>query len=240
MEPLTDLPALQAILDALAPRGLVKHLSPPGQKRGVYVAHGLYPADEFEKVRAAFSNRPAAEDEAPARLSTARVDLAAAPSRRHGPPRSPRSGLRSSNCGRISTSLPTKCATSSPRSEFDRMSISSLEPEDAPLDPALPSAPALTAVREGAHDGASAAGIAAGEIEIAQPVAEPPRDGWALIALVPYDGQEPPATVSDELAMGVWCAVSALWHPSLLARAAGLPRIESVDSPSPPGHARSG
>ena len=29
--------------------------------------------------------------------------------------------------------------------------------------------------------------------------------------------------------------MSALWHPSLLARAAGLPRIESVDSPSPPG-----
>ena len=26
-----------------------------------------------------------------------------------------------------------------------------------------------------------------------------------------------------------------MWHPSILARAAGLPRIESVDSPSPPG-----
>ena len=41
--------------------------------------------------------------------------------------------------------------------------------------------------------------------------------------------------MSDDLAQAVWCAVSALWHPSLLARAAGLPRIESVDSPSPPG-----
>jgi hypothetical protein len=70
---------LQAILDALAPRGLVKHLSPPGQKRGVYVAHGLYPGDEFEKVRAAFANRFAGDDEVPARLSTARVDQAAAP-----------------------------------------------------------------------------------------------------------------------------------------------------------------
>jgi uncharacterized protein YceH (UPF0502 family) len=79
MEPLADLAALQGILDALAPRGLVKHLSPPGQKRGVYVAHGLYPADEFEKVRATFSNRVAVDDEAPARLSPARVDLAAAP-----------------------------------------------------------------------------------------------------------------------------------------------------------------
>ncbi len=35
MEPLADLPALQAILEALAPRGLVQYLSPPGQKRGV-------------------------------------------------------------------------------------------------------------------------------------------------------------------------------------------------------------
>ena len=52
MEPLADLPALQAILEALAPRGLVQYLSPPGQKRGVYVAHGLYPPEELERVRA--------------------------------------------------------------------------------------------------------------------------------------------------------------------------------------------
>ena len=44
MEPLADLPALQAILEALAPRALVQYLSPPGQKRGVFVTHGLYPA----------------------------------------------------------------------------------------------------------------------------------------------------------------------------------------------------
>ncbi len=65
--------------------------------------------------------------------------------------------------------------------------------------------------------------------------AEPARDGWTLVALIPHDGQEPPADLSDDLARSVWCAVSALWHPSLLARAAQLPRIESVDSPSPPG-----
>jgi alpha-mannosidase len=64
---------------------------------------------------------------------------------------------------------------------------------------------------------------------------EPLGEGWALIALVPYHGQEPPAAASDELAQAVWCAVSSLWHPSLLARAAGLPRIESIDAPSPPG-----
>jgi alpha-mannosidase len=71
--------------------------------------------------------------------------------------------------------------------------------------------------------------------EIPHRPVEPAGEGWTLIALIPYDGQEPPASVRDEMALAVWCAVSALWHPSLLARAAGLPRIESIDSPSPPG-----
>ena len=79
MEPLADLPALQAILEALAPRGLVQYLSPPGQKRGVYVAHGLYPPEELERVRQAFASRHAGDDETPTRLSPARVDAAAAP-----------------------------------------------------------------------------------------------------------------------------------------------------------------
>jgi uncharacterized protein YceH (UPF0502 family) len=79
MEPLADLPALQAILEALAPRGLIQYLSPPGQKRGVYVAHGLYPADELEKVRHAFASRYLLDDETPTRLAAARVDQAAAP-----------------------------------------------------------------------------------------------------------------------------------------------------------------
>ncbi len=78
MEPLPDLPALQAILEALVPRGLVQYLSPPGQKRGVFVAHGLYPPEELERVRQAFAGRVATDDEVPARLSPARVELAAA------------------------------------------------------------------------------------------------------------------------------------------------------------------
>ena len=57
------------------------------------------------------------------------------------------------------------------------------------------------------------------------------EDGWSLIALVPHDGQEPPASLSDELARSVWCAVSAIWHPSLLAARRELPRIESIESP---------
>ena len=78
MEPMQDLAALQEILEALVPRGLVQFLSPPGQKRGVYVAHGLYPPEELEKVRQAFANRHAGDDETPTRLSASRVDLAAA------------------------------------------------------------------------------------------------------------------------------------------------------------------
>jgi uncharacterized protein len=79
MEPLADLPALQAILDALTPRSLVVYLSPPGQKRGVFVTHGLYPSEELEKVRTAFAGRTAGEEEVPTRLSTSRIDQAAAP-----------------------------------------------------------------------------------------------------------------------------------------------------------------
>ena len=60
MEPLADLAALQSLLEALTPRGLVVYLSPPGQKRGVMVTHGLYPPEELEKVRHAFAASAAA------------------------------------------------------------------------------------------------------------------------------------------------------------------------------------
>lgn len=77
MEPLADLGVVRGILDAMVPRKLVHFLSPPEQRRGVFVSHGLYPPEEFERVRQAFANRVADEDEAPARLSTAREGLAA-------------------------------------------------------------------------------------------------------------------------------------------------------------------
>ncbi len=78
MEPLPDLASLQTILQALAARRLVHYLSPPEQKRGVYVAHGFYPAAELEKVRQAFASRQPADEEMPARLTSARADLNAA------------------------------------------------------------------------------------------------------------------------------------------------------------------
>src|SRR3954462_10958128 len=55
MEPFPDLPALQAVLEGLEPRGLIVYLSPPGQRRGVVLTHGLYPPAELEKVRQAFA-----------------------------------------------------------------------------------------------------------------------------------------------------------------------------------------
>jgi alpha-mannosidase len=55
------------------------------------------------------------------------------------------------------------------------------------------------------------------------------------MALIPDDGQEPAPGLSESAALATWCAVSALWHPALLAEAAALPRVESVDYPSSPG-----
>src|SRR3954462_8727816 len=66
MEPIADLNALTALLEALATRDLVTFLSPPGQKRGVVVTHGLYPPAELEKVRqssASAQQAAAADDE---------------------------------------------------------------------------------------------------------------------------------------------------------------------------------
>jgi hypothetical protein len=76
MEPFPDLPALQSVLEALASRDLVVYLSPRGQKRGVIVTHGLYPPQEFEKVRLAYANAAAAgdEEERPVRLSAVRSE----------------------------------------------------------------------------------------------------------------------------------------------------------------------
>ena len=81
MEPLPDLLALQNVLEALVPRGLVIYLSPPGVKRGVVVTHGLYPPEELERVRQAYATQAAAadaEEERTVRSAPARHELAAA------------------------------------------------------------------------------------------------------------------------------------------------------------------
>jgi uncharacterized protein YceH (UPF0502 family) len=81
MEPLPDLAALQGVLEGLVARGLATYLSPPGQRRGVVVTHGLYLPEEAERVRQAFANQAAAdadEGERPLRAAAARQEHAAA------------------------------------------------------------------------------------------------------------------------------------------------------------------
>ncbi|WP_337173803.1 glycosyl hydrolase family 38 [Paludisphaera sp.] len=68
----------------------------------------------------------------------------------------------------------------------------------------------------------------------AEPPPPPPRPGRALVALIPDAGREPSPGTTDAQAQAVWCAVTALWHPSLLTGAAALPRIESIAAPTPP------
>jgi uncharacterized protein YceH (UPF0502 family) len=78
MDSIPDLDALQDILNRLEAQGLVIFLSPPGQKRGVVVTHGLYPPDELERVRATFTQKAQAttdEDEPPSRGGSKLDDL---------------------------------------------------------------------------------------------------------------------------------------------------------------------
>jgi alpha-mannosidase len=60
-------------------------------------------------------------------------------------------------------------------------------------------------------------------------------DRWSVVALIASSGVEPPSGVSDDEAQATWCAVSAAWHPAILAGSGALPRVEDVDGPSPPG-----
>lgn len=63
---------------------------------------------------------------------------------------------------------------------------------------------------------------------------ELPTTGTRLFALIPDDGREPSPSLTDAEAAASWVAVSALWHPALLARVDRLPEIEGLDAPSIP------
>jgi len=56
MNEIPDLTALQTLLQYLSGRGLVVTLSPPGQRRGVVVTHGLYPPEELERIRSSHAH----------------------------------------------------------------------------------------------------------------------------------------------------------------------------------------
>src|SRR5262245_17755259 len=118
------------------------------------------------------------------------------------------------------------------------MSLPASDPEqETPAAVELASAPdvaAPNAMHVIGPESATTARPQAADTDLSEPSERIP-DGWTLIALVPFEGREPPGSVSDELAQAVWCAVTSLWHPALLASAAELPRIESIEFPSPPG-----
>ncbi len=79
MEPIADLGALQAVLDALLARDLIVYLSPPGVRRGVVVTHNLYPPKDLERERLRFTQGSfdTPEPEAP----PVRTSASTAPSR---------------------------------------------------------------------------------------------------------------------------------------------------------------
>jgi alpha-mannosidase len=99
-------------------------------------------------------------------------------------------------------------------------------PELAPSHPLEP----ISTTHSDVPSGASAGAAQAAEANAAGQGVE----SWSLVALIPFDRQDPPADTPEELALETWSAVTALWHPSLLARATGLPRIEPVECPSEP------
>lgn len=90
MESIPDLATLQGVLEGLAARGLVVQLTPPGQKRGVVVTHGLYPPEELERIQELYASGtlasgpedrpPRAESAAsgwPAEVAALRAEIAA-------------------------------------------------------------------------------------------------------------------------------------------------------------------
>jgi uncharacterized protein YceH (UPF0502 family) len=80
MEPLTDLAALQAVLESLAAKNLVVYLTPPGVKRGVIVTHNLYPPNEMDREKSRLASAPAVDDEPdrPSRSASPRTESAPA------------------------------------------------------------------------------------------------------------------------------------------------------------------
>lgn len=71
--------------------------------------------------------------------------------------------------------------------------------------------------------------------DVVPPAPPPDPDGWSVVSLIAHDSAEPPASFPEAQAEGSWAAVSAPWHPAVLAGLATLPRVEGVDAPSPPG-----
>ncbi len=62
-----------------------------------------------------------------------------------------------------------------------------------------------------------------------EPEPEPEsRPARRVISLVPRDGSEPPADLSEPEALATWAAISAPWHPAILARLGVLPIVRDA------------
>lgn len=72
------------------------------------------------------------------------------------------------------------------------------------------------------------------EQDAAPPLPPPDAETWSVISVIPHNGVEPPASVTDATGLAVWAAVSTLWHPAVLATLASLPKVEGVESPGSP------
>ncbi len=55
-----------------------------------------------------------------------------------------------------------------------------------------------------------------------------------IVVMIADDGREPSGDPPEHIALGTWAAVSAPWHPSLLARLDTLPTIEGFEAPTDP------
>ena len=115
------------------------------------------------------------------------------------------------------------------------MSMPSLDPEETPLAPAEPAPPRRSSTATRPSTGTSRRSEPTRTASRPRP-AEPARDGWSLIALVPYDGREPPAQVERRAGAGGLVrrlgtlASCRFWH----ARPSCRGSSRSI-SPSPPG-----
>ena len=70
------------------------------------------------------------------------------------------------------------------------------------------------------------------DYEAPPPVDENPR--WTVLSIIAYDGHEPPPSLSNSEALGIWTTISAPWHPAILTRTESIPQIEGVDSQTSP------
>src|SRR4051794_31321494 len=110
--------------------------------------------------------------------------------------------------------------------------------EGGPSEPAA--GPESSTGAEPDADAESDAGLPAepaAEAEAEPDTGPPPSadEAWSVVSLIASNGVEPPAGLTDAEAAATWAAVTAPWHPAVLAALATLPTVEGLDDPGTPG-----